>query len=172
MFKTTIPMINRNFPELSFKDIMTSDSLKDKIAPKCAMKVIFSNKDNSVEYDWKDYSLGVFDGKFDRFNGYELLITSFELVEKKNNDENNFSIGKERVEWYGDEKTVKILAEADFYWIVNSKKYQEFKEKYQDGDILVYYNSSPSSWGSLCGRSGLALIRGSEVVHSYGMWMS
>ena len=135
-------MINRNFPELSFKDIMTSDSLKDKIAPKCAMKVIISNKDNSVEYDWKDYSLGIFDGKFDRFNGYELLITSFELVEKKNNDENNFSIGKERVEWYGDE------------------------------DILVYYNSSPSSWGSLCGRSGLALIRGSEVVHSYGMWMS
>ncbi|MBU1658895.1 hypothetical protein KKG72_07585 [bacterium] len=39
-------------------------------------------------------------------------------------------------------------------------------EKMKDGDYLVEFKSSPSSWSNLVGSAGIRLMRGEEVINT------
>jgi hypothetical protein len=45
-----------------------------------------------------------------------------------------------------------------------NKRWDELKNKIQEGDVLWEFRSPEWTWSSLCGRAGLVLLRGEEMT--------
>lgn len=43
-------------------------------------------------------------------------------------------------------------------------RWEEMKSKMLDGDKLIEFCSGTEAWASLCGRAGIMLVRGEEVI--------
>lgn len=51
-------------------------------------------------------------------------------------------------------------------------KWEKMKSQMENGDYLVEFESSPSSWRHLAGRKGIRHMRGEEVINTIIMCMN
>lgn len=169
MTKMMIPMIKRSFPELSSYDLCSAQPT----GPTALKFDWISYNFPCWKSNWIDYRISDKQFDIDGYDGWTVYEVSFESIERQNREENEYKIGKTvtRISNKGNE-TVEVLTKENCHWLIDNKKYQEFKSFFQEGDNIVYFRSPQNSWFVLAGREGFSIIRDNKIVKTYITLMS
>jgi len=162
-----IPIIERAFPELRAYDLISTQTMCSSNPSMDYGFDIITNHFPSREFEWMNYKVKDYSLVIDDFKGWIVFEISFESIERKNKDENEYLIGKSRTRKSKGVDIIEIIAEKDCQWITTKDSYVTFKNSYIDGDILVYFKSPENSWYALAGREGFAIVRNNKVIKQY-----
>ena len=155
-------MIKRNMPEMLIADILSVQPMTCDVSDMFAFTTGHIDNKPKLTLDWTSYGSPYKTDLFDQ--DYTVLSTTFNEIEEKDRREDDETIGNVFETTYKGVVTTETVESKDLLYITQYERYLKFKEKYQDGDIVVYFKSPLYTWHSLCGREGFAIIRDGIII--------